>query len=567
MKSRCKRVARLSATVVLAAALVIMMAGSASAVVGSYEKTPGGTTAQIAKSVFYIAVNTGADGTGDRLYYYFSLDELKTKYGVEARTFDYVNHTVATKTHAHGFSIGKLVDSLVDVYGDPLPVDETWSIQYLEEDAFHATGASSIDTLAAARDTTKPLLTYEIKTEFINPTKYNVNDVVYKWAEDLYPEYLRVYRQTDSANSAVLKMMMGIAVSPDGKAYNNDTAGSYRLTGTDSRDNQIVLDSKGNPGRTVLGALAGMKISVQSPTVAAYSAAEENQIIRVEPKATSTQVVNFTYTDNDYLLAKNWVSGTSAKLTQYDIASAPDTVQIPVDLAFVQGLVATGDAASVDASSIDPTTAEFTIPIPTRKLFVDTRVDPNAYGYTDLNLYRYSGAFAADLAGLQADDVTNVVVTSTGGAKKLYKDAAARRCFVAYKDSHSKSCPNNTAESKRFTWVYNRPVLIDEFNGNVLLGSVARLDVNAPIVKSLRITTRTGSRAATIKRGRNIRLVRRSTPTVTVERFTWKSSNKRLATVSSTGLVTASRTRTGTVTITVTSTFGKKATFRLTVVR
>ena len=132
---------------------------------------------------------------------------------------------MGTTTNAHGFPVTTLIDSLVDLYGEPLAVNNTWSIQYLEEDAFHATGAAYIDTIAAARDTTKPMITFEISETSVTPTKYNVNDTAYKWAENLYPEYLRVYRQTDSANSSVLKMMMGIAVSPDGRTYNAATAG------------------------------------------------------------------------------------------------------------------------------------------------------------------------------------------------------------------------------------------------------------------------------------------------------------------------------------------------------
>jgi len=532
----------------------------------AYEKLPGGTNAQIRQSVFFVAVDTGTDGSGERLYYYFSLDELKSKYGVEERDFDYTNHTVATTTSAHGFSVTKLVDTLVGPYGDPLPIDDTWSLQYLEEDAYHASDPAYIDTMAAARETTKPMLTFEIKQRYATPTKYNVDDKQYKWAEDLYPEYMRVYRQTDSANSAVMKMMMGIAVSPDGKTYNADTSGKYRLTGTDGLGNQVVLDSKGNPGRTVLGALAGMKIAVHAPTVAAYTATGDSRVITVQPSATSTQVVDFDYTANDYLTVKDWTAGSLKTLTQYDIAGAASTRTIPESLAYVQGLVGTGEAAEVTEESIDPATAEFLIPIATRRLFVDMRVTPFAYGYTDLNLYRYTGGSPCDLAGLYAV-VDNVVATDTAGVKTLYKGAAAGYCFVAYKDSHSKSCPNNTAESKRFIWVYDHPTLIDEYDGDVLVASLARVDVNAPIVRSMKVVTKAGARTARIKRGRSVRLVCKTAPVTTVEKLTWKSAKPGIAKVSSSGKVTASRTRTGLVTIRVRSTFGKTATFKLRVVR
>ena len=51
--------------------IALAAAGVASAT-DAYQKLPGGTSAQIADSVFYIAVDDGANGTGERLYYYFS---------------------------------------------------------------------------------------------------------------------------------------------------------------------------------------------------------------------------------------------------------------------------------------------------------------------------------------------------------------------------------------------------------------------------------------------------------------------------------------------------------------
>lgn len=554
------RVAALLATTVF-----LMLALSASAYAADrYEKTPGGTNAAIADSVFYVAVNEGPNGTGDRLYYYFSLDELRREYGVESRDFDYTNHTVGTITSAHGFSVTKLIDSLVGIYGDPLPIDDTWRIQYLEDDAYHA-GAAYTDTITAARDITKPMLTFEIKETFSVPTKYNVNDTTYKWAENLYPEYLRVYRQADSANSSVMKMMMGIAVSPDGLAYNTNTAGKYALTGTDELGNQVVVDSKGRPGRIVHGALAGMKYGVHAPTVAAYTADQSGQLITVEPAETSTQSVAFTYTADRYLVVKNWITGTSATLSQHDIAGNAAAVQIPASLEEVQGLVDSGAAATIDADSIDPTSAEFTIAMPTRLLFVDTRVTPHAYGYTDLNLFRYTGAYAYLLAGVDAGALRNVVVTSTRGAQSLYKGADAAECFVAYKDTRSKGCPNNTAESKRFAWVYSVPKVIDEYDGGVLEETAARIDVNAPIVRSLRIRTASGARRATVRRGRSVRLIARTTPAKTVEKLTWKSSRSRVASVNARGKVLGRRP--GTATITVTTAFGKKATFKVRIVK
>ncbi len=565
---KLKTLARCAVTLAVAAAIVLGGAASAFAA-GAYEKRPGGTNAEIANSVFYIAVATGENGSGERLYYYFTLNELKKQYGVETRDFDYSNHTVGTTTSAHGFPVVKLAESLVDAYGEKLPVADSWKIQYLEEDAYHATGAMYIDTIAAARDTTKPMLTFETKTTYTKPTKYNVNDAAYKWAEDLYPEYLRVYRQADSANESIMKMIQGAALSPDGSAFNSATAGTYLLRGLDAEGNNLVFDSKGKPGRSVKGVFKGMKINVPAPTVPAYTTSTASQFIVDVDAATASsfKVATFRYVPTpNYLTVKDWASGTSKTLVQNQVATVEGVRTIPESLEAVQALVAGGDAAEVTEELVDPVTAEFTFTLPKRLLFIDKRVTPNAYGYTDLNLYRYKGATPGVFVGASAA-AKNLVATSTTGAKKLYTGAAAASCFVAYQDSHSKACPNNTPESKRFTWIYANPRLVSEYNGEVLVPSLARVDVNAPTVAKIVVKTTKGASSLVLKRGRSASLRATTTPATTVEKLSWSSSNAGLVKVDSRGKVTATKGRTGTATITVKSTFGKKATFKIRVVK
>jgi hypothetical protein len=569
LKARSKRATGLVTFALAVVTVMLLAAGSATA--ATYEKTPGGTNAQIANSVFFVAVNTGADGTGDRVYYYFSLDELKNDYGVETRAFTYNNHGVMTTTIAHGFSMTKLLDSLVDIYHDPLNLPDTSSIQYLEADAYHADTA--VDTIAAARDTTKSMLAYEVENTYATPTKYNVNDTMFKWAETTYPEFLRAYRDTGQAGDAILKFMTGIVVSPDGKAYDAN-AGAFNVTGTDGTGNQVVVDSSGNTGRIVKGVLAGMKFGVHAPLVPASTPAQASQVVRVDAApvapATVTQTVNFDYVQaSNFLVAKSWTTGVTTAYTQNQVATDANDVQIPDGLATVQGLVAGGDAASLVDASIDATTADFTMALPTRLLFVDTRASagsPNPYGFTDLNLYRYFGKAACAFASVDPATVTNVVVTSSTGAKTLYTGVNAGRCFIAYKDTQSKACPNNTAESKRFAVTYNNPELVSSYDGSVLVSSVAKLDVNAPLVASLKITA-SGRSSVTVKRAKSIWLTCATKPKLTVEKITWRSSNSKIASVSSKGKVTASTGRTGTVTITATATFGKTATFKVKVVR
>ena len=90
-----------------------------------------------------------------------------------------------------------------------------------------------------------------------------------------------------------------------------------------------------------------------------------------------------------------------------------------------------------------------------------------------------------------------------------------------------------------------------------------KVTVKAKAVQSVKITAKT--KTLDLKNKKTVALQAKASPSAAAQSFTWKSSNKKVATVSSSGKVTAKGT--GTVIITATATDGskKKATIQLTV--
>ncbi len=94
--------------------------------------------------------------------------------------------------------------------------------------------------------------------------------------------------------------------------------------------------------------------------------------------------------------------------------------------------------------------------------------------------------------------------------------------------------------------------------------ATCRITVKNPVIKVTKITL--NKTKATLVKGESMSLKATVTPTNTTNKgVTWKSSNTRIATVSSTGKVTAKAVGTVTITCTAKDGSGKKATCRITV--
>lgn len=422
-------------------------------------KLPGATDEEILESAFYLAV-APADGS-DMLYYYYSLNELKAM-GQQSYAFNYDDHTVDKTVECNGVFLVDLLDALADADGallrDSGKLTEDMKIQIVEEDGFHSNSsgkaASFVDAIAYARTTTLPILAWEIKETYAVETEFNRSWEDFRWA-DAYPEYLRMYRNTGAANSAVCKMVMGAVVSPEGDAYNADTRGAYVMT----------MESQKNPGvelaaaREVGGVLKGMKIAVRAPEVAGVTAAGDAvQLITVGDEA---QRVRFTYEEGAYLTLSD--GNESFEMTLSDLIVLSSGRQIPESREAVEALVAGGGALVVTDAIADAQTGELSVEAPGRNLYIDRRevasgTDP--YGYGNLILTRYFGAPLKDV--ILASGLSGALTLNGADLSAL----DAKDAFVAYKHTCSKATPNNPPEGKRVTETYEAPVIVSIQDGH-----------------------------------------------------------------------------------------------------
>ena len=144
----------------------------AGAEVASPYKLPDATEEQMLASVLTVAVYPHSGG--NPLVYYFSLDELRARYGRAGETFNYDRHAADTAVYYNGAPLLDILADLADVSGALLSSSDKLSdgmfVQILEADALHAqvdgTGDadldSYIDSLSYARGATHPLVIWEL---------------------------------------------------------------------------------------------------------------------------------------------------------------------------------------------------------------------------------------------------------------------------------------------------------------------------------------------------------------------------------------------------------------------
>ena len=219
----------------------------------------------ISNAVFYIAVD--GDGNGkvtdeaDAVYYY-SYDEIKN--AGEEVAYHYGNHGAGETANVKGAKLSTLLDSLQGV-----EIGEDWIIQYMEEDAYHATAPSYQDTVKGLTDedgegngsdagiAAETIIGYANKTLYDDPDANNVNETEYTPFLEYEREasYVRAYRQTNSANSSVLKLLKGVVVSnnerEDGAPLPSGKSG-YQLKSVNASGTEIA------DVHEVVGLLEGM---------------------------------------------------------------------------------------------------------------------------------------------------------------------------------------------------------------------------------------------------------------------------------------------------------------------
>ncbi len=405
---------------------------------GDVKKQPGSPDAD---SIFYVAVKENADS--DTKYYYYSLDELKNKYEKqEAYTFD--NHGVATTVTCKGFLIEDILNDL-----DGATLADSMKIQYAEQDGYHASMDNDeyIDTIASIQGGmgNKPMIAYAIHEEYANPDQYNQNDPegIFKDA-DANSGYLRAYRNTGVANSAIMKYLMGIVVSDTGRAIDGKCGYTIRMLSEQNPDQKVTADI------VVKGCMPGMQATVNAPAVVncQLAAGEQScQIITVpaDNAAPENTIVPFNYQEGNYFYVQDSTTGNTQYYTYTDLVKLGQQVPVLPDPAFTDN-----DGVGNDDGS----------------------------GYGKPMYYRYNGVYADTLIGnLTAGTINSVSVIDKDGASHDINVADTGNCFVAYNNTQSKSS-TNTAEGKRVTKEYETAKLIQPATGS-LANDVEVLTANA----------------------------------------------------------------------------------------
>jgi len=393
-------------------------------------KEPGG---DVSNSVFYIAVKDSA--ASETKYYYYTKAELQAYEKQEAYTYD--DHSVIKTVTCKGALLTDLLSNLqsVVITGDSI-------VQYAEEDGYHADAAKAVinsnykdmvNSLTQAtvsgsgstKNPMRPMVTYAIHEEYATPDTLNVNDPagVFKDADN-NSGYLRVYRDTADANSAVMKYIMGVVVSSDGALLSGTNGCLVRSVSSKNPALKVRDDI------TIKGLIPGMQYAVRAPRVtnANLAASQANPIgITVGSGAPANQVVSFQFVEDTYFYVKNALTNTTTNYTYTDLMAIH--TQVP------------------DAS---------------------TNTAP--YGYSRPMYYRYNGVWLSNLlSGLSGDYIIRLVAKD---GSKLDITNQIAQYFAAYNNTQSKT-NTNIPESKRVTISYNDARIIIPSQGENVTGSSA----------------------------------------------------------------------------------------------
>lgn len=405
-------------------------------VVGEDEVTPKAPGGDIANSVFYLAVN---DGNGDTKYYYYTRAELEALETQE--DYFYNDHSVKKTVTTKGALLSTLLENLEGVTITPDMI-----VQYAEEDGYHAAANETVpdsyykDTVASLTEPTlwgdgstklptRTIISYLIHEEYQNPDEFNVNDApgVFKDADN-NSGYLRAYRETGSgqdddnigsANSTVIKYLLGVVVSKDGKL----------LSGRDGCTVKSV--SKKNDTISVRsdiiykGLVPGMQYAVRAPQVTNANLAEGESAAQTITVGTGTkQTVTFKYTEDTYFFVKNKTTGAVKNYTYTDLVKIG--VQVP-------------EAGTVP------------------------------YGYYKPMYYRYNGVYLNSLTG-GISNISSVILVAKDGSRTTVAVADLDDYFVAYNNTQSKSS-TNIPEGKRVTISYPDARVILPATGENITGA------------------------------------------------------------------------------------------------
>ncbi|MEG1500426.1 MAG: S-layer homology domain-containing protein [Clostridiales bacterium] len=395
-------------------------------------------------SVFYIAVKDAVAANPTK-YYYYTLEELK-KYEKDV-AFHYNDHSVWKTATARG---ARLSDLLRDL--DGVKITSDMGIQYAEQDGYHADQKTPVadsvykDTVyglthIVLKDGTSipsmnTVISYGLHEEYDKQDANNKNDApgFFKDADN-NTGYLRAYRNTGGANSAVIKTLMGVVVSPNGDLFSGKDGYKLKTTSSKASGLPIKADVK------VTGLVPGMDFAVTAPKVVNATLAKDQPAFqKIKAVATEgkdlTTIVEFKYDEDSYFYLQD-----GNKKNDY----------VYTDLL--------GDAKKKTIPNAE-----------------DGTVIEKYYGYSCPMYYRYDGVWLKDLVERlegpgNLDNLNNkaiYLIVKDGNRIAITKeDIVSNKYFIAYDNTQSKT-NTNTPEYKRVTKTYNDAKIIIPGEGVVV---------------------------------------------------------------------------------------------------
>ena len=292
-------------------------------------KAPYTNGTSLKDTVFYIAVDADGDGsvtgTGDAVYYY-TLAEIKA--AGETENYEFNNHGVKETDSIKGAKLSTLLDNTTGTTWN-----KDWTIQYMEEDAYHATSATYQDTIQGLTDETgvgngsgyagaaRTIIGYAGKTTWEPESNGNVSDKNYVNFADYEREAsdVRAYRMTASANGSVLKMLKGVVISPDSSKHTGEVG--YTIKSLDADGSSIADDYE------VMGFVSGMKCNAEPRTGVTWATLNGSQsgsyngsgkVITIGDD--TSQTVAYKYTENPFM--KIYQNGKTTTYLRSNIAAS-----------------------------------------------------------------------------------------------------------------------------------------------------------------------------------------------------------------------------------------------------
>lgn len=444
MYSSVRTKSRIAAALV-AVMMVITCFSFADGAYAASKKSPYKKGDNIKNAVFYIAVDADGNGKitdeGDAVYYY-TYNEIKNA-GDEVG-YHYGNHGQGETANVRGARLSTLLDNIEGV-----DIKDSWVIQYMEEDAYHATSPSYQDTVQGLTDengvgngsgagvAADTIIGYANKTVYDAPDANNVDDKDYVSFLDYEREasYVRAYRQTNSANSSVLKLLKGVVISNDVSKTNNTLpsgAAGYVLRSVDASGAAIADDY------VVQGLLEGMDWA-------------------------ATPNVDVPWADVDSSQSGSW-NGTSKKITidgNVTEGKNPEPKTVVsfrfTEKPFFKAYYDNGKKTELLRSNLADGGYEY----PTSNVKDGTTY--TYFGYNKPMFVRYQGVYLNNIIDKNSDDKV-YILRENGSALDITDNVDDY--FVAYYYTQSKSS-SNISNKKRVPLNYEKAVIVDTKSADI----------------------------------------------------------------------------------------------------